>query len=429
MPGWVAWVLLGLAAWTLVAILFGATLARLMRGVSAQELRTTAGQETRRTVVAASSLVDLPAASVPWPSVVRPGERRRILVVDDDAGLRLLLRTTLAADEFAVEETASAEEAADVARFWSPDVVILDIGLPGIDGLTFCRALKRNAGKAPPIVVLLTGGEVTAEAVAAAGADEVLRKPFSPLQLVALLEDVSEPGRVTVPDQPGTDAEQLLVYARDLGRLLAAERSQRRLLQCAYRQTAIAFADALEAKDPVTGLHALRVQRYALELTAAVDHTLLADPSLEYGFLLHDVGKIGVPDTILQKRGPLDEPERRLMQRHAPRGAELLAGIPLLEGAGLDVVRSHHERWDGTGYPQGLAGTEIPIGARIFALVDAVDAMTSDRPYRRAMTWENAVDEILVQNGTQFDPRVVAAFARREPRLRRIAADLAERAA
>jgi CheY-like chemotaxis protein len=177
MPGWVAWVLLALAAWTLVAFLLGATIARLFKFVSVDELHATAGRGTRRTVVAGSSVVDLEAAPVPWPSVVRAGERRRILVVDDDAGLRLLPRTTLAGDLLGVEETASAEEAADVARFWSPEVVILDIGLPGIDGLAFCRALKRDAGEAPPIVVLLTGGEVTAEAVAAAGADAVLRKP------------------------------------------------------------------------------------------------------------------------------------------------------------------------------------------------------------------------------------------------------------
>jgi len=117
------------------------------------------------------------------------------------------------------------------------------------------------------------------------------------------------------------------------------------------------------------------------------------------------------------------------MQRHTLLGAQILSGVALLQGEGLRVVLSHHERWDGTGYPDGLAGREIPIGARIFALVDAVDAITNERPYRSALTWEEAVDQILVENGRQFDPRVVAAFAARERRMRRISEELAEAAA
>jgi len=355
-------------------------------------------------------------------------ERRRILLVDDDPGLRLLLRTTLAADEFLVEEAVSAEEAAEVSRFWSPAVVILDVGLPGMDGLAFCRELKQNPRNGSPYVVLLTGTDTTAAEIAEAGPDAVLRKPFSPLELIALLDQVSEPGEfVAAPAEP--DAEQLLIYARDLGRLLEVERTQRRLLQHAYRQTAVALADALEAKDPATGRHALRVQRYAVELTPAIGTTLLDDPSLEYGYLLHDVGKIGIPDTILLKDGPLTPAERRVMQRHTVLGTQILSGIALLNGGGLRVVRSHHERWDGTGYPEGLSGTAIPIGARIFALVDAVDAMTNERPYRHALAWSDAIDEVRAQSGRQFDPHVVEAFVARERRMRRISEELAEAAA
>src|SRR5204863_8970159 len=140
---------------------------------------------------------------------------------------------------------------------------------------------------------------------------------------------------------------------------------------------------------------------------------LLSDPSLEYGFLLHDIGKIGIPDSVLDKAGPLNPAERRLMRRHTLIGSELLAEVPLLEGEGLQVVRSHHERWDGQGYPDGLVGAEIPPAARIFAVADTLDAMTTDRPYRRRCTWDQAVDEILRESGRQFDPRVVAAFATR----------------
>ena len=354
-------------------------------------------------------------------------ERERVLIVDDDAGLRLLLRTTLPTSEFDVEEAESAEAAAETARFFRPEVVILDVSLPGQDGLSFCRELKRSARS--PHVILLTGAELAGEALRGAGADAVLRKPFSPVELLTLVDKVSD---ATVPAPPGTSAaegEQLLIYARDLSRVLEVERGQRRLLQHAYRQTVTALADALEAKDRSTGLHGHRVQRYGLELAAAFDESLIADPSLEYGFLLHDVGKIGIPETILGKPGPLDATERRLMQRHPLLGVEILAGIPLLEGAGLEVVRSHHERWDGTGYPDGLAGEEIPIAARIFALADALDAITTDRPYRKRLSWDAAIDEILVNSNAQFDPRVVAAFALREGRLRQISADLTERAA
>jgi response regulator RpfG family c-di-GMP phosphodiesterase len=355
--------------------------------------------------------------------------RRRILIVDDDQALRLLLRTTLGLDEFLIEEASSAEEAAQVGRFWLPAVVILDVALPGMDGFRFCRELKQNARYGSPFVLLLTGQDATRDEIERAGADAVLHKPFSPIELVGLLDRLGEPGMIADVEPPSDDAEQLLVYARDLSSLLALERRQRRLLQQSYRQTVIALADALEAKDPVTGLHAIRVQRYATELVAGVDPRLLDDTSLEYGFLLHDMGKLAIPDAVLKKEGPLSGAERELMQQHTVLGESMLANVTLLNGAGLNVVRSHHERWDGTGYPDALAGERIPLAARIFALVDAMDAMTTDRPYRPAQSWEAATDEILAQAGLQFDPRVVAAFAQREGRLRRISEELAETAA
>src|SRR5581483_966630 len=137
----------------------------------------------------------------------------------------------------------------------------------------------------------------------------------------------------------------------------------------------------------------------------------------EYGFLLHDVGKIGIPDEILQKPGPLTRTERTRMQNHTLLGAEMLSGVALLRGEGLNVVRSHHERWDGLGYPDALRGDETPLGARVFAVADTLDAMTSDRPYRRALTWDDAREEILAQSGRQFDPVVVEAFHDAEPML------------
>jgi response regulator RpfG family c-di-GMP phosphodiesterase len=347
-----------------------------------------------------------------------PGSRRRILVVDDDPTLRLLLRVTLAADEFEIEEVASAEEAREVARFWRPAVVLLDVQLPGLDGLSFCRQLTLGREDAPA-VILLTGTRTPAAEAQKAGARAILHKPFSPLDLIALIDGLEETPTERLVSLSEGDAEQLLVYARDLSRIVELERSQRRLLQHAYRQTVAALADALEAKDPGTGLHAQRVQHYAVALTEMVEPRLLDDASLEYGFLLHDVGKIGIGDQILNKPGPLSDAERGLIELHPMIGAEILAGVALLEGEGLGVVRSHHERWDGGGYPAGLAGDNIPLGARIFALADALDAMTSDRPYRAALTWEKATDEILSHDGSQFDPKVVRAFCTRERQLHR----------
>jgi len=350
--------------------------------------------------------------------------RQRILVVDDDPSLRLLLRTTLAANEFDVEEVASAEEAAEAARFRRPSIVLLDVSLPGMDGLAFCKRLTQTATYGQPRVILLTGSNLLDADARAAGAHAILRKPFSPLELIGLIDEVEATPSELVIGRTQPDAEQLLVYARDLGRLVETERRQRRLLQHAYRQTVVALADAMEAKDPHMGRHAQRVQQYALTLTEAVDPSLLSDRGLEYGFLLHDIGKIAIPNDILEKPGPLNTAEWHVMQAHPTIGAEILSDVTLLAGQGIDVVRSHHERWDGRGYPEGLAGADIPLGARIFALADALDAMTSERPYRPALGWQHATGEILAANGSQFDPRVVRAFSLRERQLRRIFEEL-----
>ena len=341
--------------------------------------------------------VRLPAATV-WPT-----GRQRILLVDDDPGIRLLLRTTLAADEYAIEEAGSAEEGAELARFWRPALVVLDVNLPGSSGLAFSKELKQRSTFRSPHVVLLTGGETSSDEARAAGADVLLRKPFSPLDLMGAIDSALQ-NEVLLPTGAETASDQLLAYACDLRETIQAERAQRRLLQQAYRQTISTLTDALEAKSKATGLHGVRVQRYAVELTEALEPSLLDDPSLEYGFLLHDIGKIGIPEAILEKRGTLEADERKLMQRHPLIGAELLADVPMLEGEGLQVVRSHHERWDGQGYPDGLGGEEIPPVARIFAVADTLDAMTTDRPYRKRCTWDRAVDEILRESGRQFDP-------------------------
>jgi len=364
--------------------------------------------------------ISLPPASI-WPT-----GRQRILLVDDDPGLRLLLRTTLASDEYVIEEAGSAEEAAELARFWQPALIVLDVNLPGRSGLAFGKELKERSTYGSPHVVLLTGGEMSNEE-ARTGGDVLLRKPFSPLDLMGAIDSALQ-NEVLLQASAEAGPDQLLIYARDLRESVQAERAQRRLLQQAYRQTITTLTDALEAKSEATGHHGLRVQRYAVELTEAVEPRLLDDPSLEYGFLLHDIGKIGIPEGILEKRGALEAEERRVMQRHPLIGTELLAGVPMLEGEGMQVVRSHHERWDGQGYPDGLRGEEIPPVARIFAVADTLDAMTTDRPYRRRCKWQQAVDEILRESGRQFDPMVVRAFATRAQWLHRTQQELAKTA-
>ncbi len=222
--------------------------------------------------------------------------------------------------------------------------------------------------------------------------------------------------------------EQAVRYAEALQELHAAERTQRRLaeealtqLESSYVTTVRVLAEALELRDDQTGGHAERVTNLALRLTEQVDPELAAEPQLNYGFLLHDLGKIGIRDSVLLKPGPLTPEEMDEMRFHVVLGERIVAGIPYLDGLACQVVSFHHERWDGKGYPRGLAGKEIPLVARIFAVVDSFDAMTNDRPYRRALSVEHAIREIEAQAGSQFDPAIVAAFVEIVPGLRRAA--------
>lgn len=169
-----------------------------------------------------------------------------------------------------------------------------------------------------------------------------------------------------------------------------------------------ALAAAVELRDTYTGGHIARVRDYALALAGAVEPEL-AQEEHAFGYMLHDIGKLAVPDRILHKPGPLNADETRIMQSHTTEGARYLAGFPYLESV-IPVVRNHHERWDGAGYPDGLRGSRIPLIARVFAIVDALDAMTTDRPYRGALSFDEATDEIVRCAGSQFDPELVGVF-------------------
>jgi putative nucleotidyltransferase with HDIG domain len=196
----------------------------------------------------------------------------------------------------------------------------------------------------------------------------------------------------------------------DLSVVSERERQRTDQLHASYRATVRSLANAVEARDAYTGRHAERVAAYGMEVARSLGSQLTEQPEIEFGFLLHDIGKVAIPDAILFKPEPLTLEEYRLMERHTVIGAEILRGIEFL-GAAKSVVRSHHERWDGAGYPDGLAGEKIPFAARVFSVADTLDALTTERPYRPAVTLSTAREVIRGGAGSQFDPDVVAAFS------------------
>ncbi len=206
------------------------------------------------------------------------------------------------------------------------------------------------------------------------------------------------------------EERQLERYAADLRDIFKAERARAEELRVSYVATVRALTNAVEARDAYTGKHAERVAAYGLLLTRGIDPTLADDPQTEFGFLLHDVGKVAIPDQVLHKPDHLCSDESELMRRHVLIGWEIVRGVPFLERA-AEIVRAHHERWDGTGYPDGLAGEEIPLAARIFSVADTLDALTTDRPYRRGVPMLKAREVIAREAGSQFDPTVAEQLA------------------
>jgi response regulator RpfG family c-di-GMP phosphodiesterase len=202
---------------------------------------------------------------------------------------------------------------------------------------------------------------------------------------------------------------QLERYAADLRETFKEERARAQELRQSYMLTVRALANAVEARDAYTGRHAERVAAYGLRIAAAAGMSLSDEPQIEFGFLLHDAGKVAVPDAILFKPGPLTPAERAIIEQHPVTGSEIVRDIDFL-GAARDVIRSHHERWDGKGYPDGLRGTAIPLSARVFAVADTLDALTTNRPYRRASSFAKARVIILRDSGSHFDPEVIEAY-------------------
>jgi len=219
-------------------------------------------------------------------------------------------------------------------------------------------------------------------------------------------------GMLAMREREAAEKErQLERYAADLRETFKRERQRAQELSRSYTATVRALSNAVEARDAYTGKHAERVTAYGMAIAREFGMERARVSELEFGFLLHDIGKVAIPDSILYKPGPLTGEERALMARHPVIGAEIVGDIEFLSGA-VEVVRYHHERWDGGGYPDGLTGEEIPLAARVFAVADVLDALTTDRPYRPASPIGVAREMITSEAGSHFDPLVIEAFSR-----------------
>ena len=329
----------------------------------------------------------------------------RILIVDDEREITEILADLLSED-YDCLKAGSAEQALDCLRASEFHLVISDITMPGMSGLDMIPHVKQLS---PDTVVVMISGMQTVESAIGAlrlGAFDYLMKPFDLRQVEAVVKRALEHHELVVAKRRYENHLEELVEQRtvELDRALNS-------LEGAYRSTLKALTAALETRDSETHGHSERVVSYSLRLGREYGLKSEDMKSLEFGSLLHDIGKIGVPDSILRKPAKLTEEEWVLMREHPLHGQQILRGIEFLQGAAR-VVAQHHEQWDGSGYPVGLRGEEIDVCARIFAVADAFDAITSDRVYRRGKSYEAAAQELDDWAGRQFDPKVVEAFHR-----------------
>jgi cyclic di-GMP phosphodiesterase len=331
--------------------------------------------------------------------------RPRILIVDDEAEITAIL-TDLFAGTHDCTTAGSAEEALERLKNNDFELVVSDITMPGMSGLDMIPHVKSMS---PNTVVVMISGMQTVESAIGAlrlGAFDYVMKPFDLRQVEAVVKRALEHQDLIVAKQRYEDHLEELVEQRtaELDNALNS-------LEDAYRSTLKALTAALETRDLETHGHSERVVTYSLRLGREYGLDKRRMKALEFGSLLHDIGKIGVPDLILRKPAKLTEEEWVLMKEHPLHGQQILRGIEFLEGAAR-VVAQHHEKWNGSGYPLGLCGEEIDLCARIFSVADAFDAMTSDRVYRKGKSYEAAATELDEWAGRQFDPLVVEAFHR-----------------
>jgi putative two-component system response regulator len=335
------------------------------------------------------------------PTIASP----RILIVDDEIEITEILADLLSEDYDCIR-AGSAEQALALLKDNEFQLVISDITMPGMSGLEMIPHVKAIS---PDTVVVMISGMQTVESAIGAlrlGAFDYLMKPFDLRQVEAVVKRALEHHDLVVAKQRYENHLEELVEQRtaELDRALNS-------LEGAYRSTLKALTAALETRDSETHGHSERVVSYSLRLGREYGLNGEEMKSLEFGSLLHDIGKIGVPDSILRKPAKLTDEEWVRMREHPVHGQQILRGIEFLQGAAR-VVAQHHEQWDGSGYPLGLRGDDIDICARIFSVADAFDAITSDRVYRRGKSYEAAARELDDWAGRQFDPKVVEAFHR-----------------
>ena len=330
----------------------------------------------------------------------------RVLAVDDELPALRLLRLMLSAPAFHCTTAGTGEEALAALRQERFDAVISDLRMPGIGGMELLTEARRLY---PHVAFLLTTGvddvEVGVQAMRS-GADDYLVKPLLESVVVASLERALH--RRELEQQVETYRQHLEAMVMErTGQLQMALRQ----VQDTYEDTLQALGAAIDLRDNETAGHSRRVCCYALEIANALTLGDAQLSNLARGSYLHDIGKLGIPDAILLKPGPLTAEERTIMQRHVQIGFDIVRGIPFLADA-AEIILTHHERFDGSGYPRGTKTDQIPIGGRVFAVADTLDAITSDRPYQRAASFEYARQVIRRLSGSHFDPQIVNLFLR-----------------
>jgi len=333
------------------------------------------------------------------------GQRVRVLIVDDEPDIREMLCDLLGFD-YDCASASSAEDALAQLCGGNFQLVVSDITMGGMSGLEMIpHVLSISPGT---VVVMISGMQTIESAIEALrlGAFDYIMKPFDLRQVEAAVKRALENYELREAKRRYENNLEELIEQRtvELDQALSS-------LENAYRSTLKALTAALETRDAETHGHSERVVTFSLRLGRELDLSKEQMKALEFGSLLHDIGKIGVPDAILRKPAKLTEEEWMRMREHPLHGQQILREIEFLSGAAR-VVAQHHEKWDGSGYPLGLRGEEIDLNARIFAVADAFDAMISDRVYRRGRSYEAAALELSKWSGRQFDPQVVEAFHR-----------------
>lgn len=333
--------------------------------------------------------------------------QERILVVDDEPAVRSIIAAMLARGGYSVTPAADAQEALHRLREDAAyDLVLSDIMMPGIDGITLLDQIRLNYPATPVVLITAVHDINVATNAFRRGAADYLLKPFTRVQLESVVGHAIEHGRLL---------QQNNAYRHNLEEMVSARTAQLRTtlqeLERSYDITLEAMGAALDLRDEETEGHSRRVTAYTVALARALGVGSEELRVIERGAFLHDIGKIAIPDRILLKPERLTPEEMAIMREHCQRGYEMVRKIPFLREA-AEIVYAHQEHYDGSGYPRGLRGEEIPLGARIFAIADTLDAMTSDRPYRKRTKFAGAQQEIARCSGMQFDPSIVEIFLR-----------------